>query len=302
MEITQNNECETEMNAWITETLITKKQTKHFVIMYKATRCPIPPEPEDYISPIYYKRRGKKKAKSPKKQSVKKIQSIDKELGKDERLVDYNELCNGDLSSLMKTDVRNDEMLTYNIMIQTLISIATYQNRVGYCHRDCHNGNFLYQVNNEGIGYGYYHYVYKGLDFYIRSCEYNILIFDFGESKPMSTVDNEVICNDYIKVLYSFMSQYNMGWKKQGWIEESLDKKVNRNMMKISSILQRVSRENIKNEKLDIFQEIIKRIFKVIGKDTGIFATKRPVKILNNTPFVINKVEEYPDIVFKHFF
>ena len=98
------------------------------------------------------------------------------------------------------------------------------------------------------------------------------------------------------------MSQYNMGWKKQGWIEESLDKKVNRNMMKISSILQRVSRENIKNEKLDIFQEIIKRIFKVIGKDTGIFATKRPVKILNNTPFVINKVEEYPDIVFKHFF
>jgi hypothetical protein len=40
MKITANNESETKMNAWITENLILKKQSKHFVIMYKTTKCP----------------------------------------------------------------------------------------------------------------------------------------------------------------------------------------------------------------------------------------------------------------------
>ena len=205
--------------------------------------------------------------------------------------------CNGDLSSLMKTDVRNDEMQMYNIMIQSLIAIATYQNRVGYVHRDTHHGNFLYQLNNE---YGYYHYVYKGNNFYIKSCKYNILLFDFGESNSISNVDNERICDDYIRVIYSFMSQDNKGWKKQGWIKDTLDKKINRNMMSISSILKRLSVKNINNDKLDMFQEVINRVFKNIGQDTKIFTTTKPANILNNIPFIINKVEAYPNINFNN--
>jgi hypothetical protein len=312
MEITQNNESETAMNEWITDTLVANKHSKHFAIMYKSTRCPIPPSAEDDASPVYSRARGRKKAYSPKKQDIKKDNSIDKELEKEERLVDYNELWNGDLNSLMKTEARNDELLTYNIMMQVLIAIATYQNRVGYCHRDCHDGNFLYQLNNEGmddgiggiggIGSGYYHYIYKGFNFYIKSCKYNMCIFDFGESKPMNTVNNETICNDYVKVIYSFMSEDNKGWKKQGWIEDELDKNVNRNMMNISTILQRVSRDNIKNDNLDMFQEVIKRVFTAVGKKTDLYTTKKPAIVLNSIPFVINKVEEYPDITFKHLY
>ena len=184
MEITKNNECETMMNKWITENIILTKQSKHFIMMYKTTKCPIPVHVDNmlYIEDIH-KRKGR--AKKQPIIYIKKELSIDKELSKKERLVNYNELCNGDLSSLMKTDVRNDEMLMYNIMIQSLIAIATYQNRVGYVHRDTHHGNFLYQLNNE---YGYYHYVYKGNNFYIKSCKYNILLFDFGETLAKATL------------------------------------------------------------------------------------------------------------------
>jgi hypothetical protein len=303
MEITLNNESETSMNEWITENLILKKQSKHFIMMYKTTKCPAPVEADDdmlFIEDLP-RRRGKAK-KQPKKKvsSVKKELSIDKALAKNERLVDYNELCNGDLSSLMKTDARNDEMLMYNIMIQALIAIATYQNRVGYCHRDTHHGNFLYQVNSEASGAdtGYYHYVYKGLNFYIKSCKYNILLFDFGESNSISNVNNEKICDDNIRVLYSFMSKYNNGWKKQGWIEGELDKKVNRNMMTIFTILQRIYEKNSKNENLDMFQEVINKVLKNIGKNTKIFTTAKPANILNKMPFIINKVEPYPILNF----
>jgi hypothetical protein len=163
MEINNNNECETQMNEWITENLIIAKQSKHFVIMYKNTKCPF-------------------------------RESIDDTLRKEERLVNYNELCNGDLSALMQTDERNNEMLMMNMSFQALIAIATYQNKVGYCHMDCHHGNFLYQLNNE---VGHYHYIYNGFNFYIKSCKYNIFLYDFGISEPMSNVDNAKKCDDY---------------------------------------------------------------------------------------------------------
>jgi len=292
MEISQNNECETKMNEWITENLILTKQSKHFILMYKTTKCPLPAhmmENKRFIND-YPKLRGKRQAVSSVKEN-----SMEKELSRKERLVNYNELCNGDLSSLMKTDVRNDEMLMYNIMMQSLIAIATYQNRVGYCHRDCHHGNFLYQLNNE---IGYYHYVYNGFHFYIKSCKYNILLFDFGESSSIHDVNNELLCDDYIRILYAFMSEYNKGWKKQGWIEDSMDKNVNRNMMSISTILKRVYEKNKNTKDLDMFQEIINRVFKKIGKDTKLFTTTKPVTILNDTPFIINKVKDYPVITF----
>jgi hypothetical protein len=94
------------------------------------------------------------------------------------------------------------------------------------------------------------------------------------------------------------MSEYNKGWKKQGWIEDSMDKNVNRNMMSISTILKRVYEKNKNTKDLDMFQEIINRVFKKIGKDTKLFTTTKPVTILNDTPFIINKVKDYPVITF----
>ena len=264
MKITANNESETKMNTWITENLIVKKQSKHFVIMYKTTKCPASGSPA-------------------------------KKLLKGERLVNYNELCNGDLSSLMKTDERNDEMLMINMAYQVLIAIATYQNRVGYCHMDCHHGNFLYQLNTEASSTGYYHYVYNGLNFYIKSCKYNMCIFDFGLSVPMSKADNRYIFSDYYRILHGFVSE-----KTMGWIEGHVIGKINANMFMIMSRVQRLMAALLANKDTDMFQAIIDFIFKDFKPENGIFTTAKPANILNKTPFIINKVEAYPKIDFKN--
>jgi hypothetical protein len=264
MKITANNESETKMNTWITENLIVKKQSKHFVIMYKTTKCPASGSPA-------------------------------KKLLRGERLVNYNELCNGDLSSLMKTDERNDEMLMINMAYQVLIAIATYQNRVGYCHMDCHHGNFLYQLNTEASSTGYYHYVYNGLNFYIKSCKYNMCIFDFGLSVPMSKADDRYIFSDYYRILHGFVSD-----KTRGWIEGDVIGKINANMFMIMSRVQRLMAALLANKDTDMFQAIIDFVFKDFKPEKGIFTTAKPANILNKTPFIINKVEAYPKIDFKN--
>ena len=264
MKITANNESETKMNTWITENLIVKKQSKHFVIMYKTTKCPASGSPA-------------------------------KKLLKGERLVNYNELCNGDLSSLMKTDERNDEMLMINMAYQVLIAIATYQNRVGYCHMDCHHGNFLYQLNTEASSTGYYHYVYNGLNFYIKSCKYNMCIFDFGLSVPMSKANDRYIFSDYYRILHGFVSD-----KTRGWIEGDVIGKINANMFMIMSRVQRLMVALQANKDTDMFQAIIDFVFKDFKPEKGIFTTSKPANILNKTPFIINKVEAYPKIDFKN--
>jgi hypothetical protein len=262
MKITANNNGETKMNTWITENLIIPKKSKHFVIMYKATKCP------------------------PSEGKANKLL-----IG--ERLVNYNELCDGDLSSLMNTNERNDEMLMINLAYQVLIAVATYQNRVGYSHMDCHHGNFLYQLNTEASTTGYYHYIYNGLNFYIKSCKYNMCIFDFGLSVPMSKADNRYVLSDYYRILHAFVSD-----KTGGWIEGVVNAKINANMFMIMSRVQRLMTKLLNDADTDMFQAIIDFVLKDFKPDNGIFTTKKPANILNKTPYIINKVEAYPKIDF----
>jgi hypothetical protein len=260
MEITSSNDDETKMNMWITENLILQKQSKHFVMMYKTTKCPL-------------------------------NQSKINKLLKKQRLVDYNELCNGDLSSLMKTEVRNDDEIMINLAFQVFIAIATYQNRVGFVHRDAHHGNFLYQLNNE---VGYYHYIYNGLDFYVKSCKYNMFIFDFGLSKSIKNVDNDIKYIDYYMILQAFISKK----KGFGWIEDDMDINVNINMISIRNALINIYSKIYTDKFFDMFGRIIEDIFKKFKTNTGIFTTSKPANILNKIPFIINKVKEYPNINF----
>lgn len=282
MKITHNHECETQLNEWITKNIIIPKQSRHFVMMYKSTKCSLAGGKVNKLVPA-------------------------------ERLVNYNELCNGDLIFLMKTDVRNDEMEMINMAFQSLIAIATYQKRIGFCHRDCHSGNFLYQIDNEvykakhgaggtsrggGGDFGYYHYVYNGFHFYLKRCSFNICIFDFGLSVPINTAFDKNICSDYLTVLNTFISK-----EDYGWIADTMDMDVSADMAfilkKIKEITKRVLSDDVVYERFDMFQEIIDNIFKVFRTDTGIFITKKPAKVLNKIPFVINKVTPYPDIKFK---
>jgi hypothetical protein len=275
MKITPNHECETQLNEWITQNLLIPKQSKHFVMMYKNTKCSLAGGTANKLVPA-------------------------------ERLVNYNELCDGDLRSLMTTDVMNDEMEMINMAFQSLIAIATYQKRIGLCHRDCHNGNFLYQIDNEVYkakrsgNLGYYHYVYNEFHFYLKRCSFNICIFDFGLSVPMNTAFDESICTDYLRILNAFISR-----EDYGWIDRTMDMDLSDDMNLLKSKVKEITKEFLSDDveyaedRIDIFQEIIERVFKVFRTDTGIFRTKKPAKVLNKIPFVINKVSPYPDIKFK---
>jgi len=276
MKTTHNHECETQLNEWITKNIIIPKQSRHFVMMYKSTKCSVAGGKANQLVPA-------------------------------ERLVNYNELCNGDLIFLMKTNVRNDAMDMINIAFQSLIAIATYQKRIGFCHRDCHSGNFLYQIDYEvynakyragssNVDYGYYHYVYNGFNFYIKRCSFNICIFDFGLSMPINTAFDKNICTDYLKVLNTFISR-----EDYGWIADTMDLDISAEMASLLAKVKGITKRLLSDEERrhDVFQEIIDNVFKVFRTDTGIFITKKPAKVLNKIPFVINKVSPYPDIRFK---
>ena len=264
MKITVNNEAETKMNEWITQKLIIPKESKHFVMMYKTTKCPV-------------------------------AKSKDNQLIATERLVNYNELCDGDISSLMKTDVRNNEMQMINMAYQSLIAIATYQNRVGYCHNDTHWGNFLYQINNDykENDTGYYHYYCYGSDFYIKSCKYNICLFDFGLSTSMGKAKNSEIAWDYKKILYGFV-----GSKNGGNILGKMDANVSATMASLLSRVDTIMNRLLRRDVDDMFDEIIYDIFTNFRTDTEIFRTTKPAKVLNKIPFRISQVGEYAKINF----
>ena len=264
MKITPSNEAETKMNEWITQNLLIPKQSKHFVMMYKTTKCPIAKIKDNKLNAI-------------------------------ERLVNYNELCDGDISALMKTDVRNNEMDMINMAFQSLIAVATYQNRVGFCHNDTHHGNFLYQINKDykENDTGYYHYICYGSDFYIKSCKYNVCLFDFGRSSPMLTTKNSDIAWDYIKILYGFV-----GRKMGGIINDPMDKNVNENMAEIFSRVQTIMNDFIDGNVDDMFDEIMFNVFENFRTDTEIFRNTKPTKVLNKIPYRIGKVGKYANIKF----
>jgi hypothetical protein len=261
MKITPSNAAETKMNEWITQNLLIPKQSKHFVMMYKTTKCPVAKSKDNKLVPA-------------------------------ERLVNYNELCDGDVSALMKTVVRNNEMEMINMAFQSLIAVATYQNRVGFCHNDTHHGNFLYQINKDykESDTGYYHYICYGSSFYIKSCKYNICLFDFGRSISMRTASNSQIAWDYKKILYGFV-----GRKMGGIINEPMDQNVNTNMADLLSRVETIMNRFINGDVDDMFDEIIHEVFVVFRTDTGIFRTKKPAKVLNKIPYKISMVGQYPN-------
>jgi len=215
------------------------------------------------------------------------------------KLVSINELADGDLKTLVHTrEVVEDSEMMYNILFQTFISIATFQNIVGHLHRDPHYGNFLFQTNNDK---GYYHYVFNGKDYYLKACKYNIIIFDFGMSRPiikykdtalvaLMNSENRAIAFDYINIIYSFFNSKLGGHVKF----PNLPKEpANRDIFYIAKSLDDYVKEDIatnpkiKNYENAFFDTIINEVFlKYTPK--GMFVTTRPPNVINSTPFYIS--------------
>ena len=257
-----NNDNINEINImWmITKRILLKKISRHFLMIYGSCACT-------------------------------------KRIAEKLKLISINELADGDLKMLVNIrDVIANNELLLNIFFQTFISIASFHNLTGFVHKDAHYGNFLYQINNER---GYYHYICDGNDYYLKSCKYNIIIFDYGFSKKINEnmnnnlvvmSESKYIFADYIRILNAFMN------KKKGWgnyVDLPTDH-INDIIINIHNILN----NNIYNELSSNIQNnipyskriinfIIKNIFlKFTPKD--MFITMHPPNVINEIPFRID--------------
>jgi hypothetical protein len=170
----KDNQGETILMERITKELIITELSKHFVIMYKSTFCE------------------------------------DSKVEESRRLVNFNELCEGEIGSLLLDDtIKKNKDTFYNILFQCFISLATFHNMIGYTHNDTKNANFLYQTNNEDIK-GYYQYTLGDTSFYLKSCPYNICLYDFGMSQKLGddiSDNNRYIFNDYRLLIGNFQEK-----------------------------------------------------------------------------------------------
>ena len=213
------------------------------------------------------------------------------------KLISINELADGDLKMLINTrKVLIDNELILNILFQTFISIATFHNSVGYIHRDAHYGNFLYQQNSE---IGYYHYKFNDKDYYLKSCKYNIIIYDYGFAKEINKYStdtdfikkqNKYIYGDYYKIIHAFINKKNGGWITNRNLP---DMNITKIILDITSIIYNNIYTEVYYEKKNsipytfrIFANIIDNVF-LKYTPPGMFITQRPPNVINNPPFKI---------------
>ena len=260
MKYDNDNISEVRLMTIITNKIILKKLSRHFLIIFGSCTCT-------------------------------------KRIAEKLRLISINELANGDLKMLINNkDLLRDVELLMNLLFQTYISIATFQNLVGYVHKDAHYGNFLYQLNNE---MGYYHYVFDGKDYYLKACKYNIIIFDYGFARKininakndlmLANKESKRIFEDYRRIINAFMN------KKSGWGKylNLPDERTNNIMLEIVAKLDKMIYNELTTNTLNnqhyhvrLFNSIIEEIF-LKYTPRGMFITQRPPNVINETPFII---------------
>lgn len=88
-------------------------------------------------------------------------------------------------------------------MFQCFISVGTFHNSINCVHQDIHAGNFLWHLNNER---GYYHYIFNGNSFYLKSCKYNVMLYDFGYAGKIRSKKSILkILSDYTEIITTFL-------------------------------------------------------------------------------------------------
>ena len=230
----------------LTDNVISQKKSRHFLMMYKFFVCP--------------------------------KNKLGIQVSDNKRLIAINELAHGDLNMLVadRNVIANDELM-YNIFIQTFLSITSFHNLAKYYHDDAHHGNFLYQKNKE---VGYYHYVFKSTSYYLKACEYNIMIYDFGYATKFKKKSNKKAILDYIRIINAFMNS-DYGW---GEYTDLPSNKINGEMIYVREELVKEFYHGGKNNIIEdlIFNKIILRF-----GNLKIFTTNKPNNIINKTPYII---------------
>ena len=206
------------------------------------------------------------------------------------KLVSINELAHGDLKTLIydKKVALNDDLMI-NILYQVFISIATFQNKVKYIHKDAHYGNILYQINNEK---GYYEYEFDGKKYYLKACGYNMILYDFGLSKNISTSSKlkqygHLIMYDYARIINAFLT------KTYGWGEyyDAPTVECEKKVQFIQKILMDVLRgiKQVNKTPKDIFKYILNDAL-IPYSPRNMFMENKPINatIINSAPYKID--------------
>jgi hypothetical protein len=193
------------------------------------------------------------------------------------KLLAINELAHGDLKGLVaqKTILKNDD-LVFNLMIQVVFSVATFHNLMRHTHNDCHYGNFLYQKNNEK---GWYHYQFKDKNIYLKSCDYNIAIYDYGLAK--SKMESKDIMTDYYRPIHAFLA------KGDGWSDyyDAPKKATNASIKEIKSQIAKEYVNKPDVTAMEMFQKILDMLTSKT-KNT-ILTLQKPANVINDTPFIL---------------
>jgi hypothetical protein len=258
----------------ITDDIIMKKLSKHFLIIYRSCLC--------------------------KKREISAKSS----------LISVNEIANGDLATLLNNPeiISNNELL-YNILFQTFISIATFHNLLSNVHNDCHGGNFLWHYNNEK---GYYHYIFNGINIYLKACKYNIMIYDFGLVKKINKNNSMNVIKDYCEIIPTFLNENydspDIDFKTEMnnimiLLMNTFKTKKNSNLDSNESPKSPKSPESPKSPKLpkspesskskiqeDVFNILFENVFIKYGGNILKTEVNKTMKIINNEPYYINNI------------
>jgi hypothetical protein len=233
-----NNEVKIMNN--ITKNLILTEKSRHFLALYNNTKCK------------------------------------DNKLEEKVRLLSINELAHGDLKGLIsKNVVMGNDNLVYNLLLQVIISIATFHKQTKLYHNDCHFGNFLYQKNIEN---GYYQYQLGSENYYLPSCEYNMMIYDFGLAKKITNdlSGGRYVIADYARIMNAFINAKDGGWCDGNLISD-----------KVSKDIKSMQRELITNYVFDDPLNTPDKIINFVAKRIALLTKLRPPKIINTKSFVI---------------
>ena len=183
--------------------------------------------------------------------------------------IQINELASGDLSNLLSSSDKRDEL---NIIAQTLISIMFFHNLTNSFHNDAHTGNFLYHKIKPG---GYFHYNIYGKDYYLENQGYLWVIWDFGIIEPFTFIKNKTnIIVDYELLLRAI--KYN---------KKHLDPL---SLLFINELYNTIV-DGYKNVyDLTLLTQLNYEIIDYLVKNVSSFTTKKPLNIINPNPYIIS--------------
>ncbi len=248
------NKNEIMINGRISENILGKELSRHFLFSYKTFEC------SNWLD-------------------NKDVPSLIKD---EEYFVSMQELAHGDIVSLCN-DARflENEALVLNVACQCLLSIATFH-KMGLVHNDTHWGNLLYHIMEDNKGY--YHYVINGKNYYLKNCGYNVMLCDFGLATTYTPDKSNAANMDYRKILEAFQNN-TIGAAKWGKYSALPNERVSKF---IKSVISHIFKVMITKSEDRMIEEIIVDFLNAPVR--GILMNVKPPneKIINSKPFVID--------------